>query len=166
MKRMLVGVDGSAASFDAVRAAVNTAARMPVSLELVNVQPKLYRHIADRVPAGMRQEWRYQRAREALAPAERIAEEARVSWRSHQLAGSPAARLLWCARELGVDEIVVGAARRGPLGRWLANSVSSRLLEMSSVPVRVVPGARASAFERIALPAGLGLIALFFLADE
>ena len=65
-----------------------------------------------------------------------------------------------------MDEIVVGAARRGPLGRWLANSVSARLLEMSPVPVRVIPGARASAIERIALPAGLALAALLFLADE
>lgn len=166
MKRILVGVDGSPESIEAVRAAVRLATRMPLHLELVNVQPKLHRHIAERLPAGVRNAWRHRRAREALGPAERVAGDARVPFRSHELVGPPAARLLWCARELIVDEIVVGAARRGALGRWLANSVSSRLLEMSPVPVRVVPGARAPLLERIALPAGLGLVALLLLADE
>jgi nucleotide-binding universal stress UspA family protein len=166
MKKVLVGVDGSPESLEAVRAAVRLAARMPVELELVNVQPKMHRHIADRLPRRMRDAWREHRAREALAPAEGIAGAARVAYRSHALVGPAASRLLWCARELLVDEIVVGAARRGPLGRWLANSVSSRLLEMSPVPVRVVPGQRAPLLDRIALPAGLGLVALLLLADE
>ncbi len=166
MKRVLVGVDGSDASMVAVRAAVRLAASMPLQLELVNVQPRMHRHLADRLPRGMRDGWRERRAREALGPAERIVANASVAHRSHVMVGPVAPRLLWSARELVVDEIVVGAARRGPLGHWLANSVSARLLEMSPVPVRVVPGSPAPLLDRIALPAGLGLVALLLLADE
>jgi len=60
----------------------------------------------------------------------------------------------------------VAATRRGALGRLLANSATSQLLESSTVPVRVVPGPAAPRFERLALPAGLGLVALLILADE
>jgi nucleotide-binding universal stress UspA family protein len=166
MKKMLVGVDGSAASLEATRCAVRLATSMPLELEIVNVQPRLHRHIADRLPAEVRHAWRSRRAREALGAAERLAADAHVPFRSHVLVGPPAARLLWAAREFVVDEIVVGAARRGPLGRWLANSVSAKLLEMSAVPVRVVPSGAAPLLERFALPAGLGLVALLLLADE
>lgn len=166
MKRILIPIDGSEASLTAVRTAVREAAVTPLRLELVNVQPRFNRHIGDRVPATLRRDWRYIRARSALTPAERIAGEARVEFRSHALVGPVAARLLGCARALGVDEILVGATRRGPLGRWLANSVSARLLEVSPVPVRVVPGAPAPLLDRLALPAGLGLVALLLLADE
>jgi nucleotide-binding universal stress UspA family protein len=166
MKKILVAVDGSSASLEGVRYATRLAAQAPLELELVNVQPRFPRHIADRIGARARNDWRHGRAREALGPAERIAREARIEHRSRELVGPAAARLLACARELRVDEIVVGAARRGPLGRWLANSVSSRLLEMSPVPVRVVPGPHAPLLDRIALPAGLGLVALLLLADE
>jgi nucleotide-binding universal stress UspA family protein len=166
MKRILVPVDGSDASLDAVRIAVREAALAPTLLELVNVQPRWHRHVADRVPARWRRAWRAERARTMLAPAERIASDSRIDFRSHALVGPVAPRLLWAARTLGADEIVIGAARRGPFGRWLANSVSSRLLEVSPVPVRVVPGAPAPLLERIALPAGLGLVALLLLADE
>ena len=166
MKRIVVAVDGSAASLEAVRSTVQHALRMPSQLELVNVQPRLHRHIADRLPASTRQAWRDRRAREALGAAERIAADAGVPFRSHALIGPAAARLLWCARETIADEIVVGAARRGPLGRWLANSMSGQLLEKSPIPVRVVPAGPAPLLERIALPAGLGLVALLLLADE
>jgi hypothetical protein len=80
--------------------------------------------------------------------------------------GPIAPEIVSAARSLAVDEIVVGARRRGALARLLANSVTGRLLELSEVPLRIVPGARSRTFERIALPAGLGLAALLLLAQD
>jgi hypothetical protein len=61
---------------------------------------------------------------------------------------------------------VVASRQRTRLGRLLANSASARLLEVSSIPVRVIPAAPAPLLETLALPAGLGLAALLlFVAD-
>jgi hypothetical protein len=81
-------------------------------------------------------------------------------------AGAVAASINAAARKLASDEIVIGAARRGPFARAFANSVSTQLLETSRVPVRVIPAADAPIFGRVALPAGLGLAALLFIATD
>jgi hypothetical protein len=60
---------------------------------------------------------------------------------------------------------VLCAPRRGPIGRLLANSVAVRLLEASPIPVRVVPAESKPMLDRLALPAGLGLVALVLLVE-
>jgi len=61
---------------------------------------------------------------------------------------------------------VIGSRRQGPLARMLFASLSARLLEHSSVPVRVVPAPDTAELGRLALPVGLGLAALAMLAAD
>ena len=56
--------------------------------------------------------------------------------------------------------------QRGALGRFVRNSVSARLLEMSQVPVRVIPVGPASPLERIAVPVGIGMALIALAADD
>jgi nucleotide-binding universal stress UspA family protein len=134
-------------------------------IDLVNVQPLLNLHISRWISRSQRDAWRAERGGAALATARALLESSGLPWRAHTAAGPTATVIANAARELRSDEIVIGAVRRGPYARAFANSLSTRLLETSGVPVRVIPAAEAPAYERLALPAGLGLVALLLLAD-
>jgi nucleotide-binding universal stress UspA family protein len=166
MKKILIPIDGTPQSLDAVRAALYEGAGAIERIELVNVQPLLNRHVSRWVSKASRDAWRNERSAAALEPARKLLEGRGIAYATHALVGHAAPAIAAAARELRCDEIVVGAARRGPLGRLLANSTTSQLLEEATVPVRIVPGAHAPRFERLAVPAGLGIIALLFLADS
>jgi nucleotide-binding universal stress UspA family protein len=166
MKKILIPVDGSQRSLAAVRAALREGPSAVERVDLLNVQPLLHRHISRWIPRAQRDAWRAERGATALATAKALLESSGLPWRAHTVAGPVAAAISSTARALHSDEIVIGAARRGPFARAFANSLSARLLETSSVPVRVVPAADAPLFERLALPAGLGLVALMLLAND
>lgn len=166
MKSLLIPVDGTTASLEAVGAALREGPGAIARIELLNVQPRLNRHISALVPRAMRESWREERARRALHPALARVRRSGIACRSHMATGRVAPEIALAARSLHVDEIVIGARRRGPLGRLLASSVSASLLPLSEIPVRVVPAGAAPAYERFALPAGLGLAALLLLAGD
>lgn len=166
MKRVLIPVDGSAKSLEAVRATVREGVHAISSVELVNVQPLLNRHIGRWLTRAQRDGWRSERSQRALSRAKAIVEMSGIPCHTHSVAGPVAPRVAAAATHLRCHEIVVAAARRGLLGRLLANSVSTQLLEASSVPVRVIPAAPAPLVEALALPAGLGLVALLLLVAD
>jgi nucleotide-binding universal stress UspA family protein len=165
MKRVLIPVDGSAKSIEAVRAAVREGPGIVARVDLVNVQPLFNRHIGRWVAREQRESWRAERSGRALARAKTIVAMSGIECRTHAASGPVVPVVAGLARHLRSHEIVVGASRRGLLGRLLANSVSTQLLEVSPVPVRVIPAAPRPLVEALALPAGLGLIALLILAD-
>ena len=166
MKKLLIPVDGSPQSLEAVRLALRDDRQAIDRIDLVNVQPLVNRHISRWLTRGQRYSWRRSRSEAALAPAARMLANAGVAWRSHAIAGPVAPGIALAARELQSDEIVMAATRRSLLGRLLAGSVSPQVIAAAGVPVRVVPTNPAPFYERLALPAGLGLIALWFMVEE
>jgi nucleotide-binding universal stress UspA family protein len=163
MKRILIPVDGSSKSLEAVRAVVREGPGAIAQIDLVNVQPLFNRHVSRWVARSQRDGWRLERSERALARARTIVAMSGIACKTHAQAGPVAEVVAATAQRLRSHEIVVGAARRGLCGRFLANSLSTRLLEASAVPVRVIPAAPAPLIEALALPAGLGLVALLFL---
>lgn len=168
MKRILVPVDGSAKGLAAVKAAVAEGRSAVERIDLVHVTPSLTRHAARWVPKAERDHWREGRARAALDPARRLVETAGIACRTHVARGPLATALADTARLLGVHEIVLAATKRGPFAQFLANPLSARLIEDASVPVRVVPTAVPSPFERLALPTGVaaGFALLVFAIED
>jgi nucleotide-binding universal stress UspA family protein len=166
MKRILIPVDGSPKSLEAVRATVRDGGGAIARIDLVNVQPLLSRHAARWLTREQRDGWRAERSAKALEKARRIVEMAAIPCTTHAATGPVAAAVALLARQLRSHEIVVGASRRTLLGRLLANSTSTQLLETAEIPVRVIPVAPAPLIEALALPAGIGLLALFFFAGD
>jgi len=166
MKRVLIPIDGSPQSLAAVQAVVREGPAIVERIDLVNVQPLLNLHISRWTARATRDAWRAERSRDALDGARSLVDSSGIPWAAHAATGAIAASINRTARTLRSDEIVIGAARRGPFGRAFANSVSTQLLETSHVPVRVIPAAEAPLFGRIALPASLGLAALLFIATD
>lgn len=165
MKRILIPVDGSAKSLEAVRAVTRDGPETIARVDLLNVQPLFNRHVGRWVSREQRESWRAERSERALARARSIVAMSGIECRTHAAAGCVVPVIAGMAKHLRSHEIVVGASRRGLLGRVLANSISTQLLEISPIPVRVVPAAPAPLVEALAVPAGLGLIALLILAD-
>lgn len=163
MKSILVPVDGSPRDARAVSAALRDGPA--TRIELLNVQPLLHRHVADRLPRSAIAAWRAERSAEVLERARRQVHAAGAQCTTHTAAGPVTLSIVEYALRLAVDEIVLCATRRGPIGRLLANSVSVRLLEASPIPVRVVPAEARPMLDRLAVPAGLGLVALVLLAE-
>jgi nucleotide-binding universal stress UspA family protein len=137
-RSILVAVDGSDHSLDAVRAAARLAAALRARLTLLT---------AYHAPSEALGEPNYSRAlTEALEESQRILDAARqvainagspepqVEW----LAGSPAETIIEAARAGDYDLVAVGTYGRGRLGSALMGSVSSAVAAHAGRPVLVV----------------------------
>ena len=137
MTKVLIGVDGSDRSEDAVAfgRALALAAGAPVVLSTAHQpeprQPRLDGHLAH---GGLREEAESMLARYALMLLDVEDVERRL------LPDHSPARALRAAAELaGAGIIVVGSSHVGRLGRVLPGSTAERLLHGAPCPVAVVP---------------------------
>jgi YjbE family integral membrane protein len=168
MLKVLIPVDGSTNALLAVRHAMAEYQRHhELELHLLNVQPRLSRHIARFVNRADREGWQQDRADAASASARALLIQAGLPHEVHWAVGERAEQICRSAERLGVHHIVMGTARKSSLTRMLEDSVTSRVLEATSVPVEVVAGEAISKWERWGLPAGvLGVGGLLFLAVD
>jgi YjbE family integral membrane protein len=156
MLKVLIPVDGSSNALRAVRHAVTEYQRHPeLELHLLNVQPRLSRHMARFVSRQDREAWQHDRADAVMANAAALLTQAGVPHHTHWATGNRAAEICGAATRLGVHHIVMGTARKNSLTRMLEDSVTHRVLESSPVPVEVVAGDAVSKWERWGLPAGV-----------
>ena len=58
----------------------------------------------------------------------------------------------------------MSTARKNSLTRWVENSVTNKVLELTSVPVEVIAGDAVSKWERYGIPAALGSLLALLLA--
>ena len=156
MLKVLVPVDGSANALGAVRHAMAEYQRHhELELHLLNVQPRLSRHIARFLSRHDRDSWHNDQAEAALASAKTLLTQAGIPFLTHWAVGERVAEICGGAKRLGVHHIVMGTARRNSLTRMFEASVTSGVLEATPVPVEVVAGSAVSKWERWALPAGV-----------
>ncbi|MGE5127997.1 MAG: universal stress protein [Sphingomonadaceae bacterium] len=165
--KMLVPVDGSQAALAPLEH-VARLARQGVRVEvlLINVQPRMHRHIARFTRRADREALRAERSRTAMAEAIERLGAAGVPLTAVSELGRPAERIAAAARAQAVDEIVMGTGRHPMWLRWLNPSIAERLIELTDIPVTVLARGRAGMLERYAIPAGVaGLAALLIAAD-
>jgi YjbE family integral membrane protein len=156
--KVLVPVDGAGNSLVAVRHAMAEYRRdHQLELHLLNVQPRLSRHISRWVPRCNRQDFYAEQASSALAQARALLDGAGIPCQVHWRVGERAREICASASELGVHHIVMGTARKNSITRMLEDSTTHAVLERTPVPVEVVTGPAVSRLERWGLPAGLGL---------
>jgi len=145
--KMLIAVDGSAASLDAVRHAIALANEgLRARLLLANVQEPT--HLYEMVLA--RDLDLIERAAEgagahALQDAVALVRAAGLEFETEIATGEPAHTLVEVAENFGCGMIVVGARGAGSLRSAMLGSVSTELLHSASMPVLVVKAAEAPA---------------------
>jgi YjbE family integral membrane protein len=158
MLKVLVPVDGSSNALDAVRHAITEYQRQhDLELHLVNVQPWLSRHVARFVNRGNREDFRREKAEQAMAAARAALDEAKVPYHTHQAQGDPPRAIVDTAQRLGCHHLVMGTARRNSLTRMVEDSVTHQVLELTNIPVEVIAGNSVSRLERYGVPAGIAV---------
>jgi nucleotide-binding universal stress UspA family protein len=89
-----------------------------------------------------------------------------IPYATHTAVGDKAQCIADAARRFHCDLIMMGSARKNSLTRLVENSVSNEVIELSSVPVEIVPGGSMSRWERYGIPAALGGALALVLAIE
>ena len=138
--KILIPVDGSAASLEAVRQALRMVQDgLRASLVLANVQEPatLYEmllahdpEVIDKVSA--------EAGLNLLEPARTLVHEAGVAHEIEVAAGDPAHTLIDILENFGCDMVVMGARGLGTLRSAMLGSVSNELLHAAQVPVLIV----------------------------
>ena len=154
MLKVLVPVEGSPNSQRAVQHVIDEYRRHhALEIHLLNVQPRLSRHVARFVSRGNRESWHREQAEAAMADARKALEQAGVPHQLHWCLGDKAKEICRTATQLQAHHIVMGTARKNSITRMLEDSVTNRVLEDTPVPVEVVAGEAISPWERWGVPA-------------
>ena len=168
MFNILVPVDGSENALLAVRHTLGLASmRGDSQVHLLNVQPRMSRHAARFLSRRTLTDSQRETGRRRLSEAEDLLRASGVNYRATVMAGEPSSAAAQYAIENGINQIVVGTARRSTLMRLLAGSFTNELVRLVNVPLAVVAGSRPGVLERIGVPAGvgIGLTALLLAVD-
>ena len=142
MERILIAIDGSPASHEAVEFGVELAAEQDAEVIFVHVVPPL-----DIVPmtcfgmaAGARPHEVTEEERQPLVDAKAAAEQSAVRATARLLIGDAVDEIVACADNLDVDMIVIGSRGHGALTSALLGSVSRGVLSESKRPVLIIRG--------------------------
>ncbi len=143
--KILVPVDGSPLSLDAVRHALWLIRQgLHAELLLANVQaPASFYEIVVAHDPDVIQDVRTGAGAHLLEPARALCRAAGVAFECEVVAGDPVRALCDLAEERGCAQIVVGAHGKGAFASALLGSFSHALAHASPVPVTMVkPGER------------------------
>jgi Ca2+-transporting ATPase len=166
--RVLITVDGSSSCRFAVRHVIrqfmkNTA----MEVYLLNVQPPFSRYISQFASKRSRKDYHREQAEKALGPVKQMLDSFGIPYSTHTEVGEKAKLIANMARRLRCDQIVMGTARKNSLTRLVENSVTNKVIELTTVPVEVIAGDTVSRWERYGIPAGLAAgLALALAAAE
>ena len=144
--KILVPIDGSALSLDALRHAL-TLIRQGLRAELVlaNVQApaSLYEIVVAHDPDVI-QNVSAGAGAHLLEPARELCRKAGVAFDCDVVSGDPVNALCALADQRGCSQIIIGAHGKGALASALLGSVSHALAHASPVPVTIVKPADAA----------------------
>ena len=168
MSKILLPVDGSPNSLNAVRHVVNRfLTDHEIEVHLLHVRQPFPQAISRFVSRRDRAAYHREQALKALAPARELLRRHGVPHSDHMELGPRAATIVHVAQQLGANEIVMGTARKNSITRILEDSVTYEVLESSPVPVEIVAGEAVSKLERYGVPAGVAAaLALLVVAVE
>ena len=138
--KILIPVDGSDNGLCAVKHAVALSAQLKQApqLLLLNVQ---WNVAAGNVKLFINQDtindyYREQGAA-ALEKARAILDEANLAYQYHISIGRPAEAIVQYAEEQNIDQIIIGAQGEESLAKLLLGSVTSKVAQMSKIPVTI-----------------------------
>lgn len=138
--KILIPVDGSALSLEAVRHALGLIGQgLRADLVLANVQApaSLYEIVVAHDP-DLIMDASAGAGAHLLEPAQALCRTAGVAVECAVVSGDPVAALCDLAEEYGCSAIVIGAHGKGALASALLGSVSHALAHASPVPVTIV----------------------------
>ena len=165
--KYLIPVDSSDEALVPI-AHLEAAARRGAKVEalVLNVQPRMNRHISRLTRKADRDAFRAERSRAATVRAIKRLERARIPYRALAEVGSPAERIAAVAEAEAVDEILMGVGRHPWWLRWLLPSIAQGVIARTDIPVAVMARGEAGPFERYVLPASIASLAALLIAAD
>jgi Ca2+-transporting ATPase len=165
MLRVLVPVDRSRncqfALKHVIREFMNNTA---MEIHLLNVQSAFSRDVARFVSRKSLHDYHRDQAEKALGPAKQMLDGFSIPYSAHAEVGERAQTITDTAHRLHCDHIVMSSARKNSLTRLVENSVTNKVLELTSVPVEIIAGDSVSKWERYGIPAGVGAVLALLLS--
>ena len=147
--KILLPVDGSAVSLEAVRFAIRMAgAGLETSVVLANVQEPatLYELVVAHDPQVIEQVSLAAGAH-TLQAAEALLQQAHIPYQSEVASGDPAHTIIDILERFQCDLIVMGASGMSGLRSALLGSVSNEVLHAAGVPVMIVKAVEATTLD-------------------
>ncbi len=142
-KAFIVAVDGSPGSDRALQVAIDLAKQTGVELTLAHViewSPFSFHTPDELAERHKRREEELERAKDAiLGPSEAVVKSAGLACKTTVLHGHPAETLTKIAEDNEASQIFIGRKGQSKMGSLLFGSVAGSLIQISSVPVTVVP---------------------------
>jgi len=168
MLKVLIPIDGSRNCQFAVKHVINQFMKnTAMEIHLLNVQPPFSRHIAQFASNRSRKDYHRDQAEKAMSPIKQMLDGFSIPYSAHAEVGEKAKLIANTARRLRCDQIVMSTARKNSLTRLVENSVTNKVIELTTVPVEVIAGDAVSRWERYGIPVGLATgMALLLTAME
>lgn len=139
MTKILVPVDGSAASMRAIDHLIATPQyKDGAEIHLINVQPPLPGRAAAAVGHANVEEYHRDEGLKAMQPAQQKLDAAGVRYHSHISVGDAAKVIVQYAKEQAIDQIVMGTHGRSAVASVLMGSVAKEVLSCTHIPVVLV----------------------------
>jgi nucleotide-binding universal stress UspA family protein len=165
MLKVLIPVDGSRNCQFAVKHVINEFMNnTAMEVHLLNVQAPFSRDIARFVSRKSLHDYHRDEAEKALGPIKQMLDGFGIPYSVHAEVGERAKTITDTARRLRCDHIVMSTARKNSLTRLVENSVTNKVLALTSVPVEVIAGDAVSKWERYGIPAGVAAVLALMLA--
>ncbi|MBL0394638.1 universal stress protein [Ramlibacter monticola] len=165
MDKILVPVRGTrnceAAIQHVIRLFMNNTA---LEIHLLNVQPPFRIDVARFVRKRDRDGFHREEAEKALRSCRERLDRFGIPYAVHVQVGDSARCITQTAERLHCDHIVLATARKNTLTRLVEDSVTNRVMELTTVPVEVVAGQGVSNWERYGIPAAFAAVLALFLA--
>jgi len=140
--RILLAVDGSKASLDAVKNVINHVGefREAPTIELVTVHRPVPRLRGMSAAVGKSQLQRYydEEGAKSLADAKKLLDKAGITYQAQVLVGEPAEAIVKHCQKARCGFIALGAKGRSALGDMMMGSTASKVLQLADVPVLLV----------------------------
>jgi nucleotide-binding universal stress UspA family protein len=138
--KILLPVDGSEHSLDAVRHVIDMAREgLDTRIVLINVQEPTYLYEMVLAPdADVLERVTGAAGNHSLAAAEDLLRQADIAFEKELLSGEPASTILEAGERYNCDAVVLWARGRGVVTSALLGSVSQGVLHGSPVPVTIV----------------------------
>lgn len=140
MTKILVPVDGSDSSANAVKAAIQWFKdRGELDLHVITVQPPILSGNVSRfVSAQTINDFYQEEGRKALSVVEPLLKDAGVKYQEEIITGQVAQTIAEYVKTHGIDNLIMGTRGLSPVSGLLLGSVTTKVLSLVNVPVTLV----------------------------
>lgn len=139
MTNVLIPVDGSESSLNAVKKAIHWGKKSDWSLHIINVQPPLVlANPALYVAADTIEEYYREAGLEIIAQIKPLLDASGVKYKSTITTGSAAHLIADYAKENDIDQIIMGTRGLGAVSGLFLGSVTTKIITLVDIPVTLI----------------------------